>query len=170
MPFESMLTISAVLLIVSGGSKLADPTPTRGALHAAGLVSGGWVVVCLAVAEVAAGVVALTVPGRVVALPVAALYLGFAGFVAWALRSGIPLQSCGCFGRRDTPPGRTHLVVNLTAAAAALAAAHETALLDRVLAAPVTGLLELIFAGIGAFLTYLVLAVLPETLTAAKAP
>ena len=169
MPFESMLTISAVVLIVSGGAKLVDPAPTAGALRAARLPSGrGWVW-ALAVGEVILGTTALTVPDPWAPAGVALAYLAFAGFVAHALRADIPIQSCGCFGRSDTPPTGLHLVVNLVLATGSMAAAFTGApLLDRIMAAPPAGLLEAGFAAIGAYLVYLLLAELPATLSAAR--
>ena len=61
MLFESMLAIGAVLLIGSGGMKLLDRAPTRGALSAAHLPSSEAVVVALAAVEMAVGAAALTI-------------------------------------------------------------------------------------------------------------
>lgn len=51
------------------------------------------------------------------------LYLGFAVWIVLALRSEVPLASCGCLGRDDTPPTWGHLVMNLVATIVSLAAA-----------------------------------------------
>jgi hypothetical protein len=67
----------------------------------------------------AGAVLATDAPPASVAL--ATLYLGFAIFVGYALRSRLPVASCGCFGREDTPPTLVHLVVTLMGAAAGCA-------------------------------------------------
>ena len=54
-------------------------------------------------------------PGALVAFA----YAGFAVFVLVALRRGWALTSCGCFGRPDTPPTLTHVVLNAGAAVSA---------------------------------------------------
>ncbi len=48
-----------------------------------------------------------------------AVYSAFAVFVIVALRRGLSIQSCGCFGRVDTPPSVAHIAVNLVAATTA---------------------------------------------------
>ena len=168
MLFESMLAIGAVLLIASGGAKLADRAPTRGALSAAGLPSSDAFVVALALTEVAAGAAALVVRSPFAALLVAVLYLGFAVFVLHALRRGLPIQSCGCFGKVDAPPTSTHVVVTLLLAVGAVGAASGTRLVDRLAETPTMGTAFLVMTSIGAYLTYLLLAELPRTLQAAR--
>jgi len=49
---------------------------------------------------------------RPFALAVSVSYLLLAAFVLAALLRHSPLQSCGCFGRDDTPPTIGHLVLN----------------------------------------------------------
>lgn len=168
MLFESMVVIAAVLLIMSGGAKIVDAGPTRGALRAAHLPSSKVVVRVLAVTEVLVGAASLTFdhPGPVLALGV--LYVGFAGFVGWSMRRGLPIQSCGCFGKTDTPPTAAHVVVNLTLAAAAFLSARRPPLLDRLFESPIETGGVLAFALIGVYLTYLLLTELPATMTAAR--
>jgi hypothetical protein len=100
-----------------------------------------------------------------------AAYLAFASFVAAALMSNAPLQSCGCFGQRDTPPSSVHLAVNIVAAVTLLvAAAGGVPSPGDVMAGqpwhavPFTALV-LITLG----LSYLVLTALPAVLTPARA-
>lgn len=69
------------------------------------------------------GASALAFDSRVTAVLVAASYAAFAGFVGLARRRGTMVGSCGCFGRADTPPTRTHLAIDCGAAATALAVA-----------------------------------------------
>ena len=100
----------------------------------------------------------------------AAAYLAFAAFVAAALLSGSPLQSCGCFGQRETPPSVVHLVANVTAAVVLLIAAAGNlpkpadVLADQPWHAAPFVLLVLISLE----LSYLVLTALPAVLTPAR--
>ncbi len=67
------------------------------------------------------GTAALVLDHPVAPAMVAASYVGFAAFVVLALRRSAPVGSCGCFGQTDTPPTLTHLVLNVGAAAVAVA-------------------------------------------------
>lgn len=137
-----------------------------------GLPWRGPVVPLMAVAEVVTGA-AVVVTGARPALVVLALwYAGFVGFVAVALRREVPLASCGCLGREDTPPTAAHLLVNIVfAVAAAVAAVSPFGAVDAVLAdQPGAGVPLLLWVAVGVYVTYLVLAVLPITLVAAARP
>lgn len=159
---EAWFFIAAALLIVSGGSKIYDPAPTAGALDAAGLPGGAWAAYTVGVAEIAAAL-AGTIIGSWASLSVAAVYLAFGGFVAYALLRRIPLQSCGCFGRSDTPPSRGHLLFNVVSAAVAIGVAMVgTSPVDLLAAQPLSGLPYLGFAGLGVWVVYLLLAELPR--------
>ena len=118
---SALLGAPALLLLVAGAAKAADPTRTVGALRALGRPVSPTVVRVGAGAEALLGAAGLVVGGPVVALLTAASYVGFAAFVGAALRSGVPVGTCGCFGRLDTPPRPRHVVVDLGLAAAALA-------------------------------------------------
>ncbi|HEY8547667.1 MAG TPA: MauE/DoxX family redox-associated membrane protein [Acidimicrobiales bacterium] len=126
------LGAAALLLVVAGAAKVADPSRTAGALRALGWPSSPWLVRAAAAAELLLGLVVLVVGGRVPALLVAASYLGFALFVMAALRSGTPVGTCGCFARDDTPPSPAHVALDaVLAAGAVLAGALDApALLD----------------------------------------
>jgi hypothetical protein len=158
--------IACVLLGVAGGAKVADPGPTRGALRALGLPATRVLVIMLGVAELATAVSALIVGGRWAAGAVAVFYLGFAGFVAVALRRETPLSSCGCFGREDTPPTAIHLAVNLTfAAVAVVLIVDPVGPLDTVLAdQPAAGVPFVGWVAMGTYAAYLLLSVMPRTL------
>lgn len=97
-------------------------------------------------------------------------YLGFAGFVAFALVRDLPLQSCGCFGRDDTQPTWLHVAVNISAAAAGIwiAVARTGDLLVTLGEQPLAGVPYLGFVGIGVYALYLLLAELPQTLSLAR--
>ena len=163
---EGWFFMTAALLVLSGGTKLRDPAPTRGALRTAGLPSSGWVVSALAATEIVAGATGLLVPHPAPAVGVAVLYAGFAGFVGVALATGMPLQSCGCFGRSDTPPGVTHLVVDLLGATAAVAIAigGGVDLLAILAAQPGFGIPYLGFVAIGTVAIGLLITDLPSVL------
>lgn len=114
---------AAALLVIGGAPKAWAPSDTARALRELRLPSGRGLVRALGGLEVVTGVVALASGSRVAAGLVAGWYAVFSVVVALALRSGKPLASCGCFGKADTPPTRTHLGLVIAAAATAGAAA-----------------------------------------------
>jgi hypothetical protein len=148
---------AALLLVVAGVAKALDPLSLVRALRSAGLAVRAPLlsrfVRVAAVLEAVVGGVAIVSPSRTAALAVAASYAGFTLFVLQALRTGSPLASCGCFGKADTPPTRLHAIVTGALALAALMAAGRPGIDIGVGLVVVTGVL--------AYLTYLVLAVLP---------
>jgi hypothetical protein len=161
---EGWVYVCAVLLVAAGFAKIRDTGPTEGALATASLPVGRTTVLALGVVEITAGLSALVVGGSVAAWVVAGLYAGFAGFVGVALLRSLPLQSCGCFGREDTPPTATHVVVNAAASlgAATVAVTGFPSLFDVMADQPLGGVPYLAFVGIGAFALYLLLAELPR--------
>jgi hypothetical protein len=161
---------AAALLVVAGGPKIADPLPLVRALRSVGLPAGRGLVRAFALAEVAIGLAALVQPSRSTALLVAALYAGFTAFVGLALARGGVLESCGCFGKADTPPTRAHLVLTalLAVAAGALAVAPpvDPVWTGATLTSPSSGVL-VGFAVLLAVLAHAVMAVLPLATPAA---
>jgi hypothetical protein len=153
---------SAALLIAAGVPKLRDPLPLVRALRSAGLPAHATLGRGIAAAETALGVWAISAPGRLSAALVCAAYLLFTAFVALTLKRGGVLGSCGCFGKPDTPPTRSHLVVTgLTALlAAAVAVDPGTAAWTR---SATTAVATLALAGLIGFLAWQALAVLPTT-------
>jgi hypothetical protein len=123
----ALLGASALLLAAAGAAKVADPSRTAGALAALGWPSSRALVRGGALAELLLGVAALVIGGRVLALLVAASYLGFALFVMAALRAKTPIGTCGCFGQADTPPKPVHVTVDVLLAGGAVAAAATDA-------------------------------------------
>ena len=152
---EGVYAASGALLVLAGGQKVADPRPLVRALSSirlpvpAGAVRGG------AVAETVLGALAVTTGSRPVAALVALSYAAFTGVVLLALARGGVLASCGCFGRRDTPPTRSHAAVTAGFAAVALAASVQGP------TAVGTGMPLLLAAAAVAATAYAVLAVLP---------
>jgi hypothetical protein len=148
---------AALLLVVAGVAKALDPLSLVRALRAAGLTVRAPLLMrfvrVAAVFEAAVGAAAIVAPSRTTALAVAASYAGFTLFVLQALRTGSPLASCGCFGKVDTPPTRLHAIVTGVLAMLALVAAGRPGV--------ELGLGLLVVTAVLAYLTYLVLAVLP---------
>ena len=125
--------MAALLLVIAGAFKLVDPSGSVGALRALGVVVDDTRVRVLAAAEAALGALALAVSNEVIALAVALSYAGFALVIVLALVRELPIDSCGCLGRLETPPGGRHLLVVAVALFGALGqAADPTAtLLER---------------------------------------
>lgn len=161
---EGAFFLVSALLLVSGGQKLSDPGPTAGALRAAGLPSARRWVYLLSASEIILGAGSIVFGGDPAGWGLAILYLGFAGFVLNARLRHLPLGSCGCFGRSDTPPTLIHLAVTSIAAVIGLwgAARPAASLLDVLGDQPVFGLPYLGFVGVGTYLLYLLLSELPR--------
>ena len=165
---QAVATIALGLLGASGVAKVVDPEPTSGALDAARLPSSPWVARGLGVFELAVAVAGLLAGGPALVLG-ALLYTGFALFTLAAVRNNIPIQSCGCFGRDDTPPTMIHVGYNVVAAISlAWLAASGSAPIDWGLPA-VELALWILFAAIGVYASYLLLARLPLTLGLVRA-
>jgi len=148
----------------SGVAKLVDPDPTTGAMRAARLPASTPITYTLGLVESTVAVLALAVGGPAVAAG-AVLYAGFTVFTLAATVYDVPIQSCGCFGRADTPPSRIHVAFNLLATLAlgrlALAGMGP---IDWSLP-PVDLVLFLGYAIAGVFASYLLLARLPQLTT-----
>ena len=166
--------VVAALLVVAGALEVHRPDSTVGALRALGAPVPPLVVRTGAVAGAVLGALALAgdggTLGAVVAGLVAVVYLAFGGFVAVALLRNSPIASCGCFGRDDTPPSVTHIVLNLASAlvAVAVAVSPESGIPGVVADQPGLGIpFVLMTAGCG-FLAYLSFTQLPRTLALAR--
>lgn len=96
----------------------------------------------------------------------AILYGGFGFFVAFALRRRIPISSCGCFGKVDTPPSLVHLFLNAAGLVGGVWAAltHSPSLVSVLGDQPLAGLPYLGFLAAGTYATYLLLTALPVLL------
>jgi hypothetical protein len=115
--------VALALLAGAGIAKLAEPRDTVGALARSGIVVPSIAVRALAAFEVGLAAAALATGARTGAVVVGLSYVVFAGFVVQARARHLPVGSCGCFGRLETPPSAWHLLVNLGCATAALGAA-----------------------------------------------
>ncbi|MDF2091273.1 hypothetical protein P0Y31_02865 [Knoellia sp. 3-2P3] len=157
---------ASALLVGAGVPKIGDPMPLVRALRSAGLPAGRSLVRGIAATEVALGLWAIARPGALNAALVCAAYLLFTGFVSLALRRGGVLGSCGCFGKADTPPTRSHLAVTagLAVLGGVVAVAPERAGWST---DPATLVGTLALAALITFLVWQALAVLPTVTPAA---
>jgi hypothetical protein len=162
--------VAAALLALAGAQKVVDPTMTVGALRALGLPSAPWLVRLGSVLELALGVAAIVLGGAWLWWGVALSYALFAWFVVAALRRGTMLGSCGCFGREETPPHPSHVVLNvaLGAIAGATAVAAPGAPLEALLDHPAEGIAVVALTGVSLFLLHAAYVDLPRTLAAGR--
>lgn len=154
---------SVALLVLAGTGKLVDPLPLVRALRSARLPGGSTAVRAFAAGEVAVGAAAVVLGSRPSAVLVALSYAGFTAFVLRARAVGGVLASCGCFGRRDTPPTAAHVAVTAAlAVTAAAVAVRPLGPLGAVLSgAPGAGVPFLLATSAVGVTAYLVLALLP---------
>lgn len=166
---QAVATIALGLLGASGVVKLIDPDPTTGAMSTANLPSSHTLSRTLGIVEIATAVMALAMGGVALFVGVG-LYVAFAVFTAMALYKRLPIQSCGCFGRDDTPPTRLHLGYNVVAFVALLAVATLGVVPIDWGLRPVELALYLGFATVGVFASYLLMTRLPQLLQLARNP
>lgn len=117
--------IAAALLIVGGVAKAVRPGDTARALSLAGVPVPAQLVQVSGALEAGLGAWALFSADRLPAALVAASYFGFSVFVAVAMARRLPIASCGCFGRVDTPPSTVHLAIDAAAVAVAIAVVSD---------------------------------------------
>jgi hypothetical protein len=163
---------AALLLAVSGWTKLWRPGSAVGALRAAGLPSSDRLARLLGAVEAAVGLGCLLAPGRELSVALAVLYLGFAGFLVALLRSPDRPGSCGCVGSTEAPPTRLHVVLDLGAALTGLAAAARPlpGLLPFAADLGLGGLPYVIGVALSAYLVHLVLAYLSAVIQRFPSP
>lgn len=158
---------AAALLVAAGVPKLGDPGSLVRAIRSVGLPATRASARAVAGAEVVVGLWALARPGALSAGLVAAAYGVFTAFVLVALSRGGVLGSCGCFGKPDTPPTRTHAAITtgLALVAAGVAAAPPA---EGWLGTPLAWTVGVTGTGaLVAFLLWIALAVLPTVTPAA---
>jgi len=112
--------LAASLLLVSGVLKLVRPRATAQAMLDAGLPGSSAVARGLGAGECAVAAFAAAAPARGGALALAIVYLAFAGFVGYVLRTHPTAGSCGCAGSKAVPPSLLHLALDAVAAATGL--------------------------------------------------
>lgn len=161
-PEFAPVVAGAVLLLVAGAGKVRRPAATRGALRSVGVRASAGVVRALGAVEIALGLLVVIVGGAVPTAALGIAYLGFTGFLILALRSGGAISSCGCLGRPDTPPTRTHAVVTAVVGVMAVVAAARGGVQPHRLAWTGSDVALVGFTALTAWLVYLAFAVLPH--------
>ena len=146
------------LLALAGAAKMVRPETTVRALQQAGLPATRRAVRIGAAAETGVAVAALAVPGALTGALVAASYAAFTIFVAVALRMQWPLSSCGCFGKPDAVPTKTHAALNAGAVVSAVwwAASGPSSLAKVFSSQPWGGIPLGLLAAVVALLAYVV--------------
>lgn len=157
--------IACVLLGAAGVAKAIDPLTTAGALRGVGLKVPGVIVRVAGAIEAVVAVAAALTGAPVLAAVVGLSYLAFTGFVVVALARKVPIGSCGCFGRIDTPPSPLHVVLDLgavVAAGGAMTAGGAAGLVDGFGDLPLAGLPFLLLVGVGAYAAFAAMTVVPR--------
>lgn len=162
--------VGALLLVLAGAQKLLDPTMTVGALRALGLPSSPLLVRAGSGAELALGVSAVVAGGAGLWWAVALSYAALAAFVAAALRKGTMIGTCGCFGRDETPPHASHVLLNLALAgiAAATALRAPGSILDELADRPGTAVGVVALSAAALYLLHAAYVELPRTLAVGR--
>ena len=162
--------VVASLLAIAGAQKLVDPTMTVGALRALRLRASPLLVRVGSAGELALGVAAIAVGGAALWWAVALSYLAFGAFVVAALREGTMIGTCGCFGREETPPHRSHVALNvaLSGVAGLVAVRSPESPLDALVEEPAVGVAVAALAVLALALLYAAYVELPRTLAAAS--
>lgn len=119
--FATAAAIFSVLLIITGVAKVARPHDVERALTSLGLPRIPFAGTMIGLGEIGIGVGAFFLPVALALQGVA--YLVFAGWIVAALRADVPLASCGCLGKDDTPPSWGHFTLNVIGSLVSLAAA-----------------------------------------------
>jgi len=160
--------VTALLLALAGAQKVNDPTMTVGALRALRLPSSPRLVRVGSALELALGVAVVVVGGSALWWTVAASYLAFGAFVVAALRQGTMIGTCGCFGREETPPHWSHVVLDagLAGLAALVAVRSPGSLLDALTGEPGVAIGVVALSAVALYLLYAAFVDLPRTLTA----
>lgn len=164
MLLTSLLGIGALLLIVSGVAKIVDPEPTIGAMRTLRLPSSKLIAAGLGTGELVVGCATLAIDGIVPPVAFATIYAAFSVVVVAALASDSPLQSCGCFGRADTPPSAIHLAMNIVFVGTGVwsALVPQVTTFDLIATDPDVGVAFVGFATLGVYVAFLLLSPLPQ--------
>src|SRR4051812_46081549 len=158
------LLVASILLVLAGAPKAVRPRNTVGALRSVGLHLPATAVRLVGAAEAALGIATVLTGARLLAALVAVSYAGFSAFLVVALRSGGAVSSCGCLGRADTPPTRSHLAVTTALATGSAVAAMTGADGLSTIEWSATALTAIGLAALGCWLVWLVFTALPHLL------
>lgn len=145
--------IFSLLLVLTGVAKVSRPHDVEKALTGLGFPRVPHAGSILGTVEVVVGIGALFAPGLL--LVQGLIYLAFAIWVTLALRADVPIASCGCLGRNDTPPSLAHIVLNVIASVVSVGAGLESSGLSIELG--LGGVAQLAVVGVGVYLSHVVL-------------
>lgn len=163
-PLIAPALAASALLVLAGLPKTLRPRDAVGALASVGRPVPPWLVRLGGLVEAGIGAATLVAGDRWLLALTGLSYAGFTGFVVVALRRGGSVATCGCLGRPDTPPTRTHVAVTATLAATCFAAIAGSpvglARLDAV--TPPRFAAMLVYVALLVALTWLLLAELPR--------
>ena len=115
------VVVAALLFLVAGAMKLADPEPVASTLYALGIPAARPAARVVAWTELALGIGCLLRPSWF-APAAAGAYLGLAAVVAYMARNRALAASCACIGADSGPPTPFHAVLNCALAAALVCA------------------------------------------------
>ena len=150
--FATSAAVFSLLLILTGVAKIRSPGEVRRALTALGFPSIPLVGGVVGVVEVVVGSTTLFWGPSLVAQGLLFVVLGI--WVLVALRREVPIASCGCLGKDDTPPTVAHIVLNAIAASVSLVAAGGPAMRIN---PGLEGVAQLTLLAVGVFVSYIVL-------------
>lgn len=156
------LLVAGTLLAIAGAPKVVEPANTVGALRSIGIRVPSAAIRLFGAAEAALGVATLITGARILAALVALSYAVFSGFLVVALRAGGAVSSCGCVGRADTPPARSHLAVTAALTIATALAAITGADGLSTVAWSATAVTTICFAAVSIWLVWLIFTALPH--------
>lgn len=142
--------IFSTLLIATGVAKIRRPLETSRALVPLGLPYLSATGLTIGITEVAIGFTAILTSEPVLWALQGAVYSAFGLWVAVAIRRDLPIASCGCVGRDDTPPYWGHVALNLIGSFVSFGAALTAA--PSLWYGPGTAIAQAAVVGAGAFL------------------
>jgi DoxX len=158
------LLVASALLAIAGAPKVLDPRNTSGALRSVGVRVPPVMVRLFGAGETALGIATFVTGARPLAALVTLSYAAFSVFLVVALRKGGAISSCGCLGRADTPPTRSHLAVTAGLMVTSLLAASSGADGLSTIGWSTQTFTALGFATLGGWLVWLVFTALPHLL------
>jgi hypothetical protein len=158
--------VACALLVVAGVGKVGRPEPTRAAAFAIGLRVPRMVVVGFGILELVAGGSGAVFGGRA-AVAVAACYALLTVFAVRLLVCA-PTTPCACLGSSTSVVTRTHVVLDVVAAAVAVGAAFGASPFAQLSGRRVSGAVFAVVVLCGVKVAALVLEALPELAGAIK--
>jgi hypothetical protein len=155
---------SCSLLVIAGSRKVVQPGPARAAVAAAALplprgARARFAVVAFGLFEVSVGLAGVVFGGPA-ALAVAACYLALGAF-AWRLLRRAPATPCACLGASNATVSRVHVIVDIAAVGAALAAAAGGSPVELVVSRSLASIVFGVLVGCCVVLVALALDTLP---------